>query len=300
MIRVYGEAEESIHLSTFPVSGDCDADILDDVGKVRSVIAQAMKLRNKRDLKVRQPLSVLYLDKGLVSNKMDDFHTQNLVDSPFTEEKRLNDSVTVPKSFETILAYESIIRDELNIKEIVYLDDFDALRYKYLSLNFQIAGRQLKSDLAKVKWLCENLSASENDHLIRKIREGMPVKLNGFDTEIPAACFNILSKDRENIVKSTDNILVAMNIEITPELKAEGIYREILRHCQLLRKEAGFAVADRVTLSFETDSGILRSIVEFYEKDIARETLSEIHHIVLPTMRKDLKLDDGIVNISIA
>jgi hypothetical protein len=45
-------------------------------------------------------------------------------------------------------------------------------------------------------------------------------------------------------------VLVALNTEITDELKTEGLYREILRHCQILRKEAGFAVSDLVLLDF--------------------------------------------------
>ena len=87
---------------------------------------------------------------------------------------------------------------------------------------------------------------------------------------------------------------------MTPELKAEGIYREILRHCQLLRKEAGFAVSDRVALSFETESEALKSVLAAYQKEIARETLSEIKDISLPAMCKEVQLDDGKITIFIA
>ena len=170
---------------------------------------------------------------------------------------------------------------------------------EYLSLNFQTAGRQVKGDLANVKVLCDSLTAAENESLISTVKSGNPVRIAGYDNEIPADCFSILSKDKENITKSADGVFIAINTEVTPELKVEGIYREILRHCQLLRKEAGFAVIDRVTLSFETASEVIRSVVIIYAKDIARETLSEIRDIPVPVMCKEVDLDDGKIVISI-
>ena len=180
-------AEESVHLSSFPSPGECDAPMLEQAGQARAVVAQALKLRNERNLKVRQPLSALYLGK----------------------------------SFEPVSAYAKIICEELNVKQIVYLDD-------------------------------------------------------------------------------ADEAFVSIETEITPELRAEGIYRDLLRHCQLLRKEAGFAVTDRVALRFETESESIRAVLETYANDIAKETLSEIQEdIPAPAMRKDINLEGGKVAISI-
>ena len=203
------------------------------------------------------------------------------------------------KSFETVSVYDAIIRDELNIKKIVYLDDFGTLSNKYLSLNFQTAGRQLKGDLVKVKALCDRLTAAEHERLINMVKSGLSVQMAGYENEIPAGCFSIHTKFKKDIVKSSDGLLIAVNTEITPELKAEGIYREVLRHCQLLRKEAGFAVVDRVTIYFESTSEIIRSVLKAYAKDITRETLSEIQDISTPVMQKEVDLDDGNVTIKI-
>jgi len=265
MTLVYEDEAESIHLSAFPAARDYDASILDEVAQARTVIAQALKLRNERNLKVKQPLSALYLGTVLGN----------------------------------VSAFDSIIRDELNVKEIVYLDDFDTLSREYISLNFQVAGRQLKGDLAKVKTLYDNIPADEQEGLVDTIKKGLPLRLEGHDANIPADCFSILSKDKENISKAIDGSLVAINTEITPELKAEGIYREILRHCQVLRKAAGFAVSDRVTISFMTESEAIKSVIKTYATDLARETLSEIRDITAPVMRKEVSLDDGTVGISI-
>ncbi|MCL2816609.1 MAG: class I tRNA ligase family protein, partial [Oscillospiraceae bacterium] len=265
MVLVYEKAEESIHLSAFPETKEYDGLILEQAEKVRAIIAQALKLRNEQNLKVRQPLSVLYLGK----------------------------------SFETVSVYDAVIRDELNIREIAYLDDFAVLAREYPALNFQTAGRQLKAELSKVKALCENLSEDEKERIVERLKNGLPVTLEGYEGDIPANCFNILSKDRENIAKASDGALVAVNTEITPKLKAEGIYREVLRHCQLLRKEAGFEVVDRVTLCFETESEAVKAVLETYAGEIAKETLSEIRDIPEPVMRKEVGLDEGTMTLSI-
>ncbi|MCL2404717.1 MAG: isoleucine--tRNA ligase [Defluviitaleaceae bacterium] len=271
MVRVYEPvAEESIHLSSFPCVRSYDMPVLSDVEKVRSDIALALKLRNENNLKIKQPLSILYLEK----------------------------------SCEALSAYEPVIRSETNIKEIVYLSDFDNLSHEYVALNFQVAGRVLKSDLNKVKALCDDLTPTENDNIIQAIKHAQPVLIDGYSSEIPADCFVISKKDKKNIARLASGVPVAINTEITHALKAEGLYREILRHCQLLRKEAGFVISDRVALSFESKSETIQAVLATYAKDIERETLSVIKCISAPApktvMHKEIALDDGVLGVYIS
>ena len=267
MVLKYGTDVESIHLSTFPAVNDYDAPVLDEAQKVRTVIAQALKLRNDKKIKVRQPLSVLYLSKDL---------------EPMCSK------------------YASIILDELNIKRIDYLDDFDSLSQKYLVLNFQVAGRQLKGDLNKVKALCDNLTSAEQKEYINRFNTGLPLQMEGYNHNLPVECFSLQVKEKENIAKSKDGLLVAINTEITSQLEAEGVYREILRCCQLLRKEAGFALSDRVILCFVSESDYIKSILKTFEYDLTQETLSYIQYIQSPIMKKMLHFDKGMVEIFIA
>jgi len=95
-------------------------------------------------------------------------------------------------------------------------------------------------------------------------------------------------------------VLVALNTDITDELKTEGLYREILRHCQILRKEAEFAVSDQVLLDFETAVPSLAAVIHEYATDIMRETLSEIRQIQSPLMSKEIQLDEGSLIVKIA
>jgi len=87
---------------------------------------------------------------------------------------------------------------------------------------------------------------------------------------------------------------------ITPELKAEGTYREILRNCQVLRKEAGFEVSDRVKLCFATESALLISVINEYGASIEREALAAVCEINNPTAEKIIDIDGGQLTITIA
>jgi len=265
VLRYETAAEESIHLSSFPDVSKSDASILGDVERVRAVIAQALKLRNENNLKVKQPLATMYLEK----------------------------------SHEDLSAYVAVMRDELNIKEIVYLEDFSTLSSEYASLNFKVAGRELKGDLSRVKALYENLTQDENKNLVNAVKQGQAVQIEGYNSEISAGCFTIINKNNENIARSDTGIPVAISTKITPMLKAEGLYREILRHCQLLRKEAGFVISDRVVLSFASDSKVINDVLAVYAKDIKRETLSQLGDIPVPVMHKRVIIYGGAVDISI-
>jgi len=268
MIKHYeSNAENSIHLSNFPISNEYDSKILKETQNVREVIAYALKLRNEQNIKVKQPLSCLYLSQSLKA------YFKN---------------------------YESIVLDELNIKSIEYLQDFNVLSEEYAALNFQNAGRILKSDLSKVKNLLENLSAEENASIVEKVKKSEPISVPGYETALSPDCFKIVSRSKSNIAKHSENGLdVAINTEITSSLKSEGIYREILRHCQVLRKEAGFAVSDRVKLYLTSNSKFILSLIEQYSSEIAKETLSEIKEFDDPIKIKKVSIDDAEIQIFI-
>lgn len=260
IIRFYEKDElESIHLSDFPELLPYDKEILKEVEKVRAVITQALKLRNEKNLKVRQPISYLYLDK----------------------------------IFRDVLSYEEVIKEELNVKNIICLENFSEIQDEYIALNFSIAGRKLKGDLNKVKEICEGLGLVHHSLILKDLKSGNPVNLPGYDHPIDTDCFNILVKEKENIAIDKDEGLIAINTEITEALKREGIYREILRNCQLMRKEADCDVCERITLSFKTNSIIIRSTLQQYKDDIDKEALATtVETITIPVLKKEIYIGD--------
>ena len=86
--------------------------------------------------------------------------------------------------------------------------------------------------------------------------------ISGYDKKLPSELFLLQSKDKEHVYRAPDGFSVAINAEISSELKAEGLYRDLLRHCQVLWKGAGFAVPDQVILSFQTESTVIHSVLE--------------------------------------
>ena len=160
-----------------------------------------------------------------------------------------------------------------------------------------MAGRALKADLNKVKNLCDSLSEETKKALALEVKENSSINLPGYG-EVSSDCFAVVSKDKEGIAADGE-LLVALDVKVTPQLKAEGIYREILRHCQVLRKEAGFEVSDRVTISFETQSEKIKEVLNTYEKNIAQETLSEIKEITDPRETKEVLVDGESLKINI-
>lgn len=177
-----------------------------------------MRLRNEQQLKVRQPLSTLYV---------------------------CCDSETANK----IGVFEKIILDELNIKNIKYIDDVNVLEDKYLTVNFKVAGAVLKQNVNKMKQTLGTLSKDDMTKLVSAVEQGDEVSVPGWDDKFAADIFSVQTKTKEGIVSAelqNDKGVVALDTVLTDELIKEGLVRDTVRQCQLIRKEAGYEVEQRV------------------------------------------------------
>ena len=112
------------------------------------------------------------------------FMTEHIWQNMTLEYERQEESIHF-SAFPASNNYDSQILEELNVKEIVYLDEFSVLSCEYLALNFQTAGRQLKGDLSMVKSLCDGLSAVEHKSHINSVKNGNVILLKGYDNGIP-------------------------------------------------------------------------------------------------------------------
>jgi isoleucyl-tRNA synthetase len=169
IITVYEKSNAtSVHLSTYPNISkfNINENIIEEASSLRNMISLALRARNEVNIKVRQPLSKLYITKNI-----------------------------------NILEYKNILKSEVNVKELVVLDNFDSLKDEYLTLNFKNAGMILKDKVNIVK---EELSKVQNDkNLINNIKEGKNIILNGLTLE--PNLFNIEYKTKENIKISEEN-----------------------------------------------------------------------------------------------
>ena len=233
----------SVHLSTYPVVSDykIDESILEETDKLRELISMGLRARNEKNIKVRQPLNKLYVSSELKSKE-----------------------------------YINILKNEVNVKEIEVVNDFDSLKDEYLTLNFKNAGRVLKDKVNDVKELLN--SVKENKELINNIKEGKNITLGEYDLE--SDLFNIEFKEKDDIkVICENNITVALDVNVTDELKNEGILRDIIRQCQVYRKEALFNVDDRITIYFESDDKDIMDILNKNEELIKSELLAKVEKL---------------------
>lgn len=231
---------ESLFMNSYPKESNFEIEdkILDTTSYVRDIITSTLKLRNENNLKVRQPLSKLYL-----LNKHD------------------------------LAKYETIILSELNIKEIVYLTDFSSLKSEYLTLNFKEAGSVLKGNVNLVKELL--IKQDNHEQYVKSIKNNQSIILPGYDQELVPNIFNIEAKELNNIaIMETDNIKIGLELTIDENLKKEGYLREIIRNCQVFRKEVGFNVEDRISISFETNDVYIKSLLHDNQTIIESELLA--------------------------
>lgn len=234
------DVPSSVHLSTYPTESEykIDETLLDETTSLRDIISLALRVRNEVNIKVRQPLNKLYISKNIEKDE-----------------------------------YQNILKSEVNVKNLEVLDNFDSLKEEYLTLNFKNAGATLKDKVNVVKDLLNEVS--NDKELINKVKKNENITLGEFNLE--SNLFNIEFKEKTEVkVASENDITVALDTVITKDLKDEGILRDIIRSCQVYRKEAGFNVEDRIIINFESDDTDILNMLKTNIKLIESELLAKL------------------------
>ncbi len=268
-------AAESVHLSDWPtvIEGIEDDGIIEQTALVRDVIATAMRLRNEQQIKVRQPLSKLFI---------------------------CCDEDTANK----IKTFEKNILDELNIKSVEYIDDINVLEDQFLAVNFKVAGAVLKQNVNKMKQTLEGLSAEEMKTLTSAVVTGGEVSVPGWDEKFDSSIFAVQSKTKEGVVSAefAENSVVALDIVLTDELLKEGIVRDIIRQCQVARKDAGYQVEQRINAAINVDDDFivnaLTEKLEFIAGELLAITVS-INSEIKADYTSEFTVNDKKVSVSV-
>lgn len=269
MVRSFeSSSEESIHLSDWPKALPYSySSVLEETEAVRKIIGAALKLRNEKQLKVKQPLSTMYV-------KTD------------TENKS------------AINKMKNIIKEELNIKEIVFLEDFSRLEKKYLTLNFRNAGAELKENLNDVKKLLEESSDYQIAEMVEQFDSGASVNVPGWNKALESKLFSMKTVFDENYAAgSVGDTEIALLMTLDEELIQEGLYRELLRQCQLLRKKAGLRVNQKIVLGIKSNSMRVKEAVKKYYRSICEETLAMdiVESIKSPSAEEEVNIDGSLI-----
>ncbi len=267
---------ESVHLSDWPtvIEGFEDDGIIEETALARDVIAVAMRLRNEQQIKVRQPLNKLFV--CCESDKADKIKT-----------------------------FEKNILDELNIKNIEYISDANLLEDKYCAVNFKVAGAVLKQNVNKMKQTLENLSDADMKAVTEAVIAGGEVAVPGWDEKFDASVFAVNSKTKAGIVSAefgTDSVL-ALDVVLTDDLLKDGAVRDIIRQCQLLRKEAGYQVEQHIAASINTADEFMLTALNEKKTYIANELLADslkIGEDISADLSKTVSVNGKDVTISVS
>ena len=233
-------APESVHLCYFPQVDESkiDENLENEMDVAYRIVKLGRSARNAENIKNRQPLS-----KMLIS-----------VD-------------TLPDY------YGNIVKEELNVKEVVLGAEMSEYVNFEIKPNLPVLGREYGKLIPKIR---EEIAKRNQMDLANKVKSGKVESIMIDDTEIALDANNLLvtMQGKEGFSFAGEGeIGIVLDTHITPELKEEGYLREILSKVQNMRKDKGFEVLDKITL-YVADNKMLENIIQKYEEDIKRETLT--------------------------
>jgi len=237
--------DESVHLSDFPKydAKYIDKELEEKMEIAQSISSMVLGLRRKVSIKVRQPLTKLMVP---------------ILDEKFRKQ---------------LMAVESIILSEVNVKELEYLSDTSGVLVKRIKPNFKELGPKFGKSMKSISSSVANMTQKDISQLEKtgsfmlNIPEG-PIEIGIKDVEI-------LSEDIPGwLVSNEGRFTVALDITITEDLRNEGIARELVNRIQNLRKEAGFDVTDKIHISILKHNAI-NNAIEIHREYIASQTLAK-------------------------
>ncbi len=258
LISVTGtENFESVHLSDFPQANplEIDKDLERKMQKAQLISSLALSLRKKEKIKVRQPL-------------------QKIMIPVLSDQDR-----------EDLQAIKDLVLSEINVKEMQLLDDASGVIVKSAKPNFKILGPKYGKEMGKIAGKINQMKPKD----IAKLEKNGQIELNLGDKTIT------LTKDEVEItakeikgwtIAQQDDVLVALDINITDELRQEGLARDLVNRIQNYRKDSGLEVTDRIKL-YLVHNDILKKAADAMADYIKNETLTD--EIIWTD-----KLDEGV------
>ena len=239
------EKEESVHLASFPVQDKAmiKGQLERKMEKAQIISSLVLSLRKKEKIKVRQPLQRIMIP---------------VLDEDIKQE---------------IVAVADLIKSEVNVKEIELIDDASGILVKTIKPNFKRLGPRFGKQMKQVAALINTLEAEA----IATIESKGELQLQVGEETITLLLddVEIISEDIEGwLVATNAGLTVALDVNITDELKKEGLARELINRIQNQRKNTGFDVTDKIIIELQKDDILQEAVLEnmLY---IRNETLTE-------------------------
>ena len=267
MIRtVDKDAPESIHLCDWPKKDESfiDPELEANMAAVLDIVVLGRSARNAANIKNRQPVASMYV-----------------------QGKALPDM------------YVSIIADELNVKEVRFVDDASSFISYRVKPQLKTLGPRYGKLLPKINQYLAGEGVG--NAVVAAHNRGESYKFDIDGTEISLAAEDVLVSTEENagfVTVTEHDLSVVLDTNLTPELIEEGFVREIVSKVQTMRKEAGFEVTDHIVLSHHGNS-LIEGIFARHGAEIAADTLADSIKLGSAGYVKDWEINGESVTLGV-
>ena len=273
------DGEESVHYVLMPEvdSSVIDTDLEERMALAQKATSMVLALRRKVSIKVRQPLSKLVIP--VISDKV---RTQ-------------------------LEEVKGIILGEVNVKEAEFISDTTGIITKKIKPNFKtlgkVYGKQMKEiagafatlDQATISAI-QNAQAAGSEYVL---------SLPSGDVTLGPADYEISSEDMPGWLVATEGPLtIALDVQVTEELRKEGVARELINRIQNLRKDSGFEVTDKIEVIIFADGSVrddVESALQIYNDYVSAQTLALSIEVrgagEAPEGAADVEWDDGALKM---
>jgi isoleucyl-tRNA synthetase len=263
-------APDSVHLTDYPIPDEThiDADLDGAMAAARAIVELGRRVRTDTKVRVRQPL--------------------------------LEAVVHFPGDPEALRPLLGLVADELNVKEVLFAESADRFGRWRAKPNFKVLGPRFGPRVKEVAAALEEDDGSTAAALARGAAVELstasgPIRLDPVDVDL-------IQETLEGWgVASDGGLTVALELELTPELRREGLARELVRLVQDGRRAAGLQVSDRIALGIEA-SGEIEEALREHRSAVARETLAlDLRTAEIPdaTYRQDAEIEGSPVAVTI-
>ncbi|MBO9372560.1 MAG: class I tRNA ligase family protein, partial [Chloroflexus sp.] len=244
-------AAESVHLARWPQVDQSllDPQLVSDTEALLTAVSLGRAARKQANLKVRQPLSEIWL------------------------------RASTPSLLNGVRRFEADLRDELNVKAVRYLDASSAVVEYRLKPNLRLVGKKFGKLVPAITAALRDLQGDASRTAAQAVESGQPIQITVDGQVVELLAEEVLvesSGPAGYAVVEADGMLVALNTTVTEELRLEGAARDLVRYIQDARKSAGLAISDRIHLFVTSpdQADLLQATLAQYEQYVKNETLS--------------------------
>ena len=234
--------EESVHLAYYPKANESliDEKVEERMDLVRTLVTLGRGTREQEKIKVRQPLNEVLID-GRYEDIISDL--------------------------------TPLIKEELNIKEVVFAKDLEEYMEYSLKPDFKVAGPKLGKH---IKAFGAAMAKADPAEVVAKLEadDAMKMELDGEEVEITRDMVDVRINAREGFAVAMEgSVFTILDTTITPELATEGLARELVSKIQQMRKQEDFEMMDNINIYVKADDDV-RAAIDEYRDYIMKETLA--------------------------